>query len=79
MDLKLLNVCVSHPEPRGVENFGVLGEVHVQAAIVAERHGHFLQRLVPAVRAEHFAHVARRSDGRSTKRVCASAVTQNFF
>lgn len=59
--------CVSHPEPAGVENFGVLGEVHVQAAVVVERHGNFLQRLVSAVRAEHFAHVAGRPEGRSTK------------
>lgn len=60
--------CVSHPEPAGVENFGVLGEVHVQAAVVVERHSHFLQRLVSAVRAEHFVHVAGRPEGRSTER-----------
>lgn len=58
--------CVSHPEPAGVENFGVLGEVHVQAAVVVERHGHLLQRLVPAVRTEHLVHVAGGPEGRST-------------
>lgn len=58
---------VSHSEPARVENFGVFGEVHVQAAVIVERHGYFLQRLVSAVRTEHFVHVARRPNGKNTK------------
>lgn len=58
---------VSYPEPTRVENFWVLGEVHVQAAVVVKRHGHFLQRLVSAVRTEHSVHVACRPNGKSTK------------
>ena len=35
------------PEAAGVQHLGVAGEVHVQGAVVADGHGHFLQGLVP--------------------------------
>lgn len=41
----------------GVQHFGVLGEVHLHAAILIDCHCNFLQRLVPAVRTEDLGHI----------------------
>lgn len=51
---------MSHPQSSGVQHFGVFGEMHLNAAIVADRHRQLLQGFVPTVRTECSIHVARR-------------------
>lgn len=50
----------AHPEASRVQNLWVLGEMHLNAAVVADGHRQLLQGRVPAVRTEGLVHVAGR-------------------
>lgn len=50
--------------------------MHLNAAVLVERHCNFLKSLVPTVRAENFVHVGGRPDVKKTKqRFHVAAVT----
>lgn len=55
-------LSVSHPESSGVEHFGVFGEMHLHAAVLANRHGQLLQSFVSTVRTENFVRVTGRPE-----------------
>lgn len=84
-DLKLnlhVCVCVSHPKTSGVQHFRIFREMHLNAAVLVERHGDFLQSLVPTVRTENFVHVGGRPDIKHSfhvagvnNRICSSSKT----
>lgn len=67
--LRSTNMCESHLQSSGIQHFGVFGEMHLHAAVLADRHRQLLQRLVAAVRTEQLVHVARRPESKNTFRL----------